>query len=1189
MKKTLGLDLGTNSLGWAILDDLTGDIIDKGVVVFPEGIDAANDTLETPAAIRRAARMARRMKFRRRLRKMKLLEILCKNGMSPICERELETWKKSGAYPVNNKAFINWLKSTDVSNPYADRAAAAAGKVPPLVLGRALYHIAQRRGFKSSRKDAEADGAENKDLGAVKGDIATLTQEIADAGCSTLGQYFSRLIESERGNLCKTRIRKRYTGRVEHYMKEFAVIMAAQGIAPNSELYKSLYKAIFLQRPLRSQTHLVGKCPLEGRNPRALIGHPAFEEFRMRAFVNNLSFVSTVTGERIPLAAEDRELACSAFMNEHSTIKFSAISKLFKKKFKNEALKFYHYESSDSVAACSMQCKIKNGFGDVPYDEQKVFDALTFYDDDEMLRGWFRRHYPALTDERVERLVKIHPKEGNAQYSLKAINKILPFLRKGHDLFTARLLAKMPDVISQFAEHEEEIVLHIMEMEMKCRAARESLRSETASREDKPLRLMDLLRDYFLTEWNLDDKAWNSLYLRGDEQYEVDAKRPHRIPAVKLGMIRNPLVQRSMTTLRRLVNYLRDHGKIDGDTTIRIELARNVNDYASRHALQLWQKDRADLRDKARKEIESHGFIATEDLLDRYILWEEQGRKCLYTNKPIGIAELLSGGSFDVEHTVPRSMSGDDSLANKTLCDAKYNRQVKKGMVPTDCPNYESEIFLNLQPWRGKVAELEKVYKSRRNAAKVHSDPQVRAAARIKVMRTKLELDYWRDKLRRFEITSDRLADPANGLSGFKRRQLVDTGIMSSHAVELLRSVYPNVYSVNGAATAFARKAWGIQGDEAKDRSEHTHHAKDAMVIAALTPSRFNAICTALKDDGRNVNIRPCDVCKSPYDGFAQKVSKAADEILVKHVVRQTTLRQSSKKVPRPRKMWDKDPHTGQWRKSYLSTGDTVRGALHKDTFYGCIARPENGEKAFVIRKPLIGPIAAIESLTEKIVDPAIKSIVESSLADLKAKGVKSLESGMIRMPSGVPINKVRIFADTKNPMQLRNHVIASSKDYKTPFYVKVSEGSNFRLAVFEIGGELSAKPDNLLYWAQQHKKNGFVPYDRQDGFIGYIYPGSMAIVRTAFDEDVRKLSNIELKNRLYCVVSVGGEGDNRAQFRYALAAGMKKDLGSPAAKYSDANPPLILRMGQKKFLAEMLFEGIHFKMMLDGTIVFLK
>ena len=225
MKTTLGLDLGTNSLGWAVLDDITGDIINKGVVVFPEGIDAASDTLETPAAVRRAARMARRMKFRRKLRKWKLLEILSRNGMSPISGQELETWKKSGIYPIENKEFVSWLKSTDSSNPYADRAAAASGKVSPLILGRALYHIAQRRGFKSSRKDAQADGTEDKDLGAVKGDIIALTNEIADAGCRTLGQYFAKRIESERDNICKTRIRKRYTGRIEHYMAEFAVIM----------------------------------------------------------------------------------------------------------------------------------------------------------------------------------------------------------------------------------------------------------------------------------------------------------------------------------------------------------------------------------------------------------------------------------------------------------------------------------------------------------------------------------------------------------------------------------------------------------------------------------------------------------------------------------------------------------------------------------------------------------------------------------------------------------------------------------------------------------------------------------------------------------------------------------------------------------------------------------------------------
>ena len=423
MRKTLGIDLGTNSLGWAILDGITGDILDKGVVVFPEGIDAANDTLETPAAIRRAARMGRRMKFRRKMRKWMLLKILIANGMCPMSEEELDAWRKRGTYPVANKHFIEWLKSTDTANPYMDRSAAASGKVSPLVLGRALYHIAQRRGFKSSRKDAQEDSDSAKSLGNVKSDILALTKEISDAGCKTLGQYFAKRIEEEKGSVVKTRVRKRYTGRVEHYMTEFAVIMAAQGIAHDSKLYKDIYNAIFLQRPLRSQKHLVGKCPLEPRSARAQIGHPLFEEFRTRSFVNNLSF-ETADGEKIPLTNDERELACSAFMKESPTIKFSAISKLFKKKMRDERLEFLYYNADDSVSTCCTRAKIKNGFGAIAYDEKMVFDALTFFDDNEKLAAWFKGHYPGLTQESVDKLCKIHPKEGNAQYSLKAIKKI---------------------------------------------------------------------------------------------------------------------------------------------------------------------------------------------------------------------------------------------------------------------------------------------------------------------------------------------------------------------------------------------------------------------------------------------------------------------------------------------------------------------------------------------------------------------------------------------------------------------------------------------------------------------------------------------------------------------------------------------------------------------------------------------
>ena len=1186
--KTLGIDLGTNSLGWAILEDSNGDIVDRGVVVFPEGIDAANDTLETPAAIRRAKRMGRRLKFRRKMRKWMLLESLIDNGMCPMSKEELSTWKREGKYPVANRAFIDWLKSTDTTNPYADRAAAASGKVDPLVLGRALYHLAQRRGFKSSRKDSGAE--DEKKLGAVKGDIRALTQEIADAGCRTLGQYFAKIIESEKSSVSKTRIRNRYTGRIEHYMTEFAVIMSAQGISAKDDKYKKLYSAIFTQRPLRSQKHLVGPCPLEKHRARAQVGHPAFEEYRMLAFVNNLSFENEL-GEKIALTPADRELACSAFMKCSPTFKFGDISKLFKKKFKGEGLKFHYYNDKESLSSCYTRAKIQKGFGSVRYDEQMVFDALMFFDDDEKLTAWFTRHYPDLTAEQVEELCKIHPKEGNANYSLKAINRILPFLRKGFDLFTARLLAKLPEVLPAFADHEEEIVTRLAELQFVYHRQREELRNEGFRRNEKPLRLLDMYRDYFLNEWGMLDDAWNRLYLRGDSVYEVNPEHPDRVPRVELGMIRNPLVQRSMTTLRRLVNYLRDHDKIDGDTTIRIELARGVNDFATRHAIQLWQKDRETIRDKARAEL---GANATEDAIDRYVLWEEQSHMCLYTGKQIPLADVISGNSFDIEHTIPRSMSGDDSLANKTLCDARYNRDVKKGMVPRSCPNYD-EICVRLKPWRDKVEELENLFRSRNHAAKAAVDPAAKSVARTKAVRIKLELNYWRDKLRRFEIDADRLADPENGLSGFKRRQLVDTGIMSSHAVELLRSVYPKVYAVNGAATAFARKAWGIQGDEAKDRSEHTHHAKDAMVIAALTPARFNAICTALKDDG-SVQVRPCDVCKPPYDGFAEKVRLAAEDILVKHVLRQTTLRQSSKRNALAKAHPSKaDP--SKMVKFVLSRGDTVRGPLHKDTFYGCITDPENGKQSFVVRKPLVGPLAAAESIVGKIVDPVIRDIVDSAIGELKNDGVKNIEPGMIKMPSGVPINKVRIYAHTTDPAKLRDHAMPSKHDYKTPYYVTLAEGSNFRMGIFNLNGKLSVVPDNSLDWAQNHKRTDYLPLDRREGFIGYITPGSMALtVEDGNIEALKSMGTDELSKRLYKVVKFDGTG--RTTFRHHIEARASVVLGKDLAeqgKHKDGEssidfnaPHELLRLSPGTYLKQMLFEGIHFRMALDGTIKFL-
>lgn len=102
MAKVLGLDLGTNSLGWALVDESENEytLIDKGVDIFQEGV-ARDKNNEKPAVQdRTSARALRRHYFRRRLRKIELLKILIRYDLCPPLPEELLTaWQKEKRYP----------------------------------------------------------------------------------------------------------------------------------------------------------------------------------------------------------------------------------------------------------------------------------------------------------------------------------------------------------------------------------------------------------------------------------------------------------------------------------------------------------------------------------------------------------------------------------------------------------------------------------------------------------------------------------------------------------------------------------------------------------------------------------------------------------------------------------------------------------------------------------------------------------------------------------------------------------------------------------------------------------------------------------------------------------------------------------------------------------------------------------
>ena len=265
-----------NDTGYALLD--------QGVDIFQEGVAREKNSEKPAVQDRTAARALRRHYARRRLRKIDLLRVLVRHDLCPaLTDEQLKDWKQKKIYPLTDE-FIRWQRTDDRTdkNPYRDRYKALTETLDldtqrdRYTLGRALYHLAQRRGFLSNRKDA----GDESESGKVRQNIEDLTVDMEKAGCAYLGEYFYRLYAR------KEKIRTKYTSRNEHYLAEFRAICEKQRLA--DDLRKALHRAIFYQRPLKSQKGSVGRCTFEKGKSRCPVSHPRFEEFRMLSFVNNI-------------------------------------------------------------------------------------------------------------------------------------------------------------------------------------------------------------------------------------------------------------------------------------------------------------------------------------------------------------------------------------------------------------------------------------------------------------------------------------------------------------------------------------------------------------------------------------------------------------------------------------------------------------------------------------------------------------------------------------------------------------------------------------------------------------------------------------------------------------------------------------------------------------------------------------
>jgi len=1307
MSKILGLDLGTNSIGWAIVDKDGNDFsfVDKGVRIFSEGVKSEKGIESSKAAERTGYRSARKIKFRRKLRKYETLKVLSKNGMCPLSIEEVEEWRKSGfkQYPLNPE-FLKWLRTDDNQNinPYIFRDRASKQKVSLFELGRALYHIAQRRGFLSNRLDQSADGIieqhapniesrieeastinelmvevkdyfdgldildkNSKDLdegekklkslfnalekiikssefdkakieliarlnrkedqGAVKQEIGEISQAIKDGGFATLGQYFSSLYN-------KGKIRNHYTAREEHYLKEFEVICEKQGIIginkeeklPEkrySDLAKALYRAIFFQRPLKSQKGLIGKCSLEKSKTRCAVSHPDFEEYRMWCYMNTIK-IKTPQDETLRfLTSEEKESLIPKFLRKKDNFNFEDLAKeliikgatfdFYKSSNAKSAHYLFNYKAKDSVSGCVVSASLKNVFGEDwntkkwdyqaknakgetvsrTVDYKDIWHLLSVSTSDIYLEEYAKEKLE-LDDKRAKSFSKIRLKKDFASLSLNAIIKITPYLKQGLLYSHAVFMANIQNIVDEHIWNNLEDRLYIQnkiaelidnntfensKLEIinglikDCRVDNcyYSKEAEATYKADLGKKVAYVFRNYadqkaiveelfpvfidqlkkyeYLPIKRLDEKVID--FLKGENQdgeiyctnqnrlnklyhpsdIEVFKKKiikdEHGNEKVVLGSplissIKNPMAMRALHQLRKVLNTLILEGLVDEKTKVHIELARELNDANKRKAIQDFQKENQNKREDFKKEIKALYFAEckkeiepTEDDLLRYQLWIEQEKKEIYEEgRNISICDIIGENpKYDIEHTIPRSISQDNSLMNKTLCSQRFNREVKKNKMPVELTNHE-EIKLRVDHWRKEADkltwEIEQILKSTKAAAtKEAKDKKIRRRHYLTLKR-----DYLKGKYERFIWEEPKV--------GFKNSQIPDTGIITKYSRAYLNSYFNRVDSVKGGMVAEFRKIWGLQPSyikdgkkyhEIKDRSKHTHHTIDAITIACMTIDKYDVMASAwsLEDDTEKENYKAVKELleqSKPWKTFTEDLKKLEEEVLVSHHTPDNVKKQS-KKVIRIRgkkqylaevesdingKTIAKKDSSGKViykltdkgeRIPRLQQGDTVRGSLHQDSIYGAIKNPLNTEEIrYVIRKDLESIKASdVESIVDEVVKEKVKEAIANKVLLISSNAQqKNKLDGTVWMneAKGIAINKVRLYANSvKNPLEIKEHSLLSKSRHEHKQKVYGQNDENYCMALYELDGKRDFELINNFNLAKLIKQGqGYYP-----------------------------------------------------------------------------------------------------------------
>ena len=624
MPLVFGLDIGTTSVGFAVIEHdselATGKIHRLGVRIFPEARDPKGVPLNQE---RRQARLRRRQLRRRRERRRLLGEQLCAAGLLP--SRNSPDWDramKRDPYELRRRAFEGEALSSHE-------------------IGRAIYHLAQRRHFRGrdidevsdTADDATDDADEKKATSAREQTVQALKRE-----GKTLGAWLAARGPHERK-------------RGEHATRdivedEFDTVWMPLVPEP---FRSSVRDAIFVQRPVFWRLNTLGKCRFVPDAPLCPKGTWLSQQRRMLEKLNNLALAG---GNQRPLDPEERQAILSRLQTQASMTwpgVRRALSPVYQARGEpgeERALKFNLEEGGEKkLLGNPVEAKLADTFGgdwpDHPR-KQEVRDSLP-------QRIW-QADYEQVGDQRVV----ILPRAERAARRAELVQDFVSEFGLSDDQATKIETLKLPSGWEPYSvEALQAMVPHLEDGvrfgELVIGPDWEGWRAETFPDREQPT-----------------GEVFDRLPSPAERE-----ERDH------IASLRNPTVARTRNELRKVVNNLIDlYGKPD---LIHVEVARDVGNSKRQREEKASGIRRQERRRKAAREALQQNGIAEPARADveKWMLWEECGHRCPYTGDTISFDALFRTGDFEVEHIWPRSRSLDNSFRNKTLCRKDVN--LRKG------------------------------------------------------------------------------------------------------------------------------------------------------------------------------------------------------------------------------------------------------------------------------------------------------------------------------------------------------------------------------------------------------------------------------------------------------------------------------------------------------------------------------